>query len=54
MLFDALQDAVKADGVVFTGSYLIPKDPLVTAKDRVQMTALEVWKVTGYRFRSKN
>lgn len=26
-------------------------DPLISDKERVKMTAQDVWKVTGYRFR---
>ncbi|THU89691.1 hypothetical protein K435DRAFT_760822 [Dendrothele bispora CBS 962.96] len=31
------------------GSYVIEKDPLVSDKERVRMTAVEVWNATGYR-----
>ncbi|KAJ7255899.1 hypothetical protein C8J57DRAFT_1235820 [Mycena rebaudengoi] len=29
----------------------VPKDPLVTPKERVQMVTAEIWKIGGYRFR---
>lgn len=28
----------------------MPTDPVVSDKERVKMTALEVWKVSGFRF----
>jgi hypothetical protein len=37
--------------VFFHGHYTIPVDPLITDKQRVQMTAHDIWKATGYRFR---
>jgi hypothetical protein len=36
--------------VDFFGTYEIKEDPLVSDKERVKMTAYEIWKVTGYRF----
>jgi hypothetical protein len=41
----------KSDRVFFHGCYNIPADPLISDKERVKMTAQDVWKVTGYRFR---
>ncbi|KAJ6528291.1 hypothetical protein DFH09DRAFT_866470, partial [Mycena vulgaris] len=53
-LFAALRDSFKSKKhVTFHGSYTIANDPMVTDKQRVQMTAYEIWKVTGYRFRVK-
>jgi len=37
--------------VSFHGCYDTPVDPLVSDKDRVTVTAHNVWKATGYRFR---
>ena len=37
--------------IFFHGNYTIPVDPLVMDKERVQMTAHDLWKATGYRFR---
>lgn len=54
--FAALRKAFKPAGgvlqkdVFFNASYELPHDPLVSDKERVQMTAQELWKVTGYRF----
>jgi hypothetical protein len=41
----------KSERVFFHGCYNIPADPLISDKERVKMTAQDVWKVTGYRFR---
>jgi hypothetical protein len=50
-LLDSLREHIKlGEHVNFRGTYVIAKDPLVTDKERVQMTAEEIWKVTGYRF----
>jgi len=50
-LFSSLQRAFKSGSTVFfNGSYTIAADPLVTDKERVQMTTHEIWKVTSYRF----
>ncbi|KIK15341.1 hypothetical protein PISMIDRAFT_115339, partial [Pisolithus microcarpus 441] len=37
--------------IKFHGTYTIPVDPMMCEKDRVQSTALEVWRTTGYCFR---
>ncbi|KAJ7796482.1 hypothetical protein B0H14DRAFT_2619910 [Mycena olivaceomarginata] len=51
-LFSALRKMFKTTKhIEFHSSYNIPEDPLVTDKEHVQMTNLEIWKVTGYRFR---
>ncbi|KAG1878754.1 hypothetical protein C8R48DRAFT_745325 [Suillus tomentosus] len=51
-LFAALRTLFKSSNEVrFYGSYLLPEDPVISEKERVQMAALEVWKTTGYRFR---
>ncbi|KAJ7479127.1 hypothetical protein FB451DRAFT_1450936 [Mycena latifolia] len=44
----------KGPDVVFHGSYIIDHDPLVSDKERVQMTTNEIWKVSGYRFRVRD
>ncbi|KAJ7577202.1 hypothetical protein C8J56DRAFT_899287 [Mycena floridula] len=49
--FLALRDSLKSDDVIFLGSYDLCNDELVSDKQRVQMTAHEVWKAGGYRFR---
>ena len=36
--------------IFFHGNYTIPADPLVTEKERVQMTAHDLWEATGYCF----
>ncbi|KAJ7577132.1 hypothetical protein C8J56DRAFT_1007246 [Mycena floridula] len=43
--------SLKSDDVIFLGSYDLCDDELVSDKQRVQMTAHEVWKAGGYRFR---
>ncbi|KAK6996318.1 hypothetical protein R3P38DRAFT_2366779, partial [Favolaschia claudopus] len=53
-LFLALRNKFKSSNQVrFRGSFEASEDPLITDKERVQMFILEVWKVTGYRFRVK-
>ncbi|KAJ7501402.1 hypothetical protein B0H11DRAFT_2373646 [Mycena galericulata] len=54
-MFCALRDAFDKDSDVnFPGSYTISDDPLVSDKERVQLTIREVWKVSGYRFRVRD
>jgi hypothetical protein len=49
--FSALQKKCKDHhDVQLNGTYTTPEDPLVSNRERVQMLAHEVWKVTGYRF----
>ncbi|KAK7006931.1 hypothetical protein R3P38DRAFT_2793601 [Favolaschia claudopus] len=51
-LFSALRDACKSGkSVMFRGYFETPEDALITDKERVQIMILEIWKVTGYRFR---
>ncbi|KAJ7078963.1 hypothetical protein C8R44DRAFT_654310 [Mycena epipterygia] len=53
-LFLSLREAFKHNKHVdFRGTYQTPEDPLITDKERVQMTVYEIWTVTGYRFRVK-
>ncbi|KAJ7209460.1 hypothetical protein C8J57DRAFT_1484274 [Mycena rebaudengoi] len=53
-LFTALRQAFHTTkDVEFHGTYHLAQDPLVSNKQRVQMTTYEIWKVTGYRFRAK-
>ncbi|KAJ7434395.1 hypothetical protein B0H11DRAFT_1757683 [Mycena galericulata] len=53
-MLNGLKDAFKTNKrVEFHGTCQIPEDPLVSDKERVQMTIYEIWKVTGYRFRVK-
>ncbi|KAG2124360.1 hypothetical protein DEU56DRAFT_716918, partial [Suillus clintonianus] len=50
-LFAALQTSfTSSSDVQFHGSYLVPKDPITTEKERVQMAALEVWRTIRYCF----
>jgi hypothetical protein len=47
-----LQKVFKAtERVFFHGCYNIPEDPEITDKERVGMTAQDIWKATGFRFR---
>ncbi|KAJ7078765.1 hypothetical protein C8R43DRAFT_910298, partial [Mycena crocata] len=53
--FDALRGDFKSGKAVeLNGSYHIPVDLSVTPKERVQMVAREIWKVSGYRFTVKD
>ncbi|KAK7006027.1 hypothetical protein R3P38DRAFT_3367397 [Favolaschia claudopus] len=50
-MFDAIRKAFKTGkSVNFRGTYLAANDPLITDKERLQMTTDELWKVSGYRF----
>ncbi|KAJ7654535.1 hypothetical protein DFH06DRAFT_1092784 [Mycena polygramma] len=52
---DALRAEFKAGKAVdFHGTYPVPADPLVSPKQRVQMVAAEIWKLSGYRFTVKD
>ena len=42
---------VPSGKVNFRGQTRIPSDPSVEMKERVQLTASEVWRVSAYRFR---
>jgi len=44
-LFSNLRHAFKKKDVSFNASYALPAD-----KEHVQMTAYEIWKVSGYHF----
>ncbi len=50
MFLSLREVCTKQKSVDFYGEYIMPSDPLVSDKERVKMTALEVWKVTGFRF----
>ncbi|KAJ7189735.1 hypothetical protein B0H12DRAFT_1227121 [Mycena haematopus] len=53
--FDSLrEDFDSGQRVDFYGTYSVAVDPLVTPKERVQMVAAEIWKITGYRFTVKD
>ncbi|KAJ7787334.1 hypothetical protein B0H14DRAFT_3580477 [Mycena olivaceomarginata] len=53
--YDALRAEFKAGKAVdFHGTYPVPADPLVSPKQRVQMAAAEIWKISGYRFTVKD
>ncbi|KAJ6552666.1 hypothetical protein DFH09DRAFT_829558, partial [Mycena vulgaris] len=53
--FDALRTDFKSGKTLdFHGTYAVPVDPCVTAKERVQMVATEIWKVSSYRFTVKD
>ncbi|KAF8520623.1 hypothetical protein BU17DRAFT_88824 [Hysterangium stoloniferum] len=54
-LFDSIRSKFRTrSDVVFKGVYEALDDPLVTAKQQVEMAAQEVWRVTGYRFTVKD
>ena len=40
-----------SEHIFFNGSYDLPADPLISDKEHVSMTAHDIWKVSGYRFR---
>ncbi|KAK7439562.1 hypothetical protein VKT23_017491 [Stygiomarasmius scandens] len=48
-LYLALRQAARQPTFSFSGSYCLPADPLVSNKERVRMTAKEVWTATTYR-----
>ncbi|KAF7378400.1 SWIM-type domain-containing protein [Mycena sanguinolenta] len=53
--FDSLQEDFKSGQSVDShGTYNVAVDLLVTPKERVQMVAAEIWKITGYRFTVKD
>jgi hypothetical protein len=50
-MFGSLRtDFRTSNNVEFRGTYTIPNDPLVSDRERINMVAKEIWKVTGYRF----
>ncbi|KAJ7909714.1 hypothetical protein B0H13DRAFT_2330063 [Mycena leptocephala] len=52
---DALRADFKAgEAVDFHSAYPIPADPLVTPRQRVQMVAAEIWKISSYRWTVKD
>ncbi|KAJ6610972.1 hypothetical protein B0H10DRAFT_1953458 [Mycena sp. CBHHK59/15] len=51
--FEGLRTEFKAGDVDFHGTYAVAVDPLVTPKERVQMVATEIWKISGHRFTCK-
>ncbi|KAG0694190.1 hypothetical protein DFH29DRAFT_985319 [Suillus ampliporus] len=54
-LFMELRRAFRTSKEVsFYGHYTMLVDPLVKERERVKMTAFEIWKVTGYRFTVKD
>ncbi|KAF8240168.1 hypothetical protein L208DRAFT_1234445, partial [Tricholoma matsutake] len=53
-LFSNLRHAFKKKDVSFNASYALPADPLIMDKEHVQMTAYEIWKVSGYCFCKEN
>ena len=46
----ALRAAFGSHEVRFSGEYTIAIDPLVSCRERAEMTAREVWQVSGYRW----
>ncbi|KAJ6558978.1 hypothetical protein B0H10DRAFT_2369275 [Mycena sp. CBHHK59/15] len=52
--FEGLRTEFKAGDVDFHGTYAVAVDPLVTPKERVQMVATEIWKISGHRFTVKD
>jgi len=50
-LFDSIREEFQShEDISIKGSFTIAHDPLVSFRKRVQMTADEIWKMTGYRF----
>ncbi|KAJ7101717.1 hypothetical protein C8R44DRAFT_887916 [Mycena epipterygia] len=53
--YDALRTEFKAGKPIdFLGTYPVPVDDLVSSRQRVQMAAVELWKISGYRFTVKD
>lgn len=48
--YDSLKRQAKKGNLEFRGKYHMEDGEDTTAKARVVMVALEIWKVTGYRF----
>jgi hypothetical protein len=48
--YDSLKRQAKQGSIDFRGKYCMEDDEDTTAKARVSMVVLEIWKVTGYRF----
>ena len=48
--YDSLKRQAKQGSIDFRGKYDMEDDEDTTAKARVHMVVLEIWKVTGYRF----
>lgn len=53
-LLAAIKAKGKSSDVEFAGDFVIPHDPLVTDRDRVAMIVVDIWRASGYRFRSVN
>ncbi|KAJ6586095.1 hypothetical protein B0H19DRAFT_1250823 [Mycena capillaripes] len=54
-LFEAMRaDFKSGEALDFHGSYTLAVDPLVSPKERVQMVATEIWKISGYRWTVKD
>ncbi|KAG2139796.1 uncharacterized protein EDB93DRAFT_1241918 [Suillus bovinus] len=54
-LFMELRRAFKTSKVIsFYGHYTVLVDPLMNEREQVKMTAFEIWKITGYRFKVKD
>ncbi|KAF8508628.1 hypothetical protein BU17DRAFT_70752 [Hysterangium stoloniferum] len=53
-LMKSLRQVFKTNKMVFFyGCYQKSDDPLVSDKEHIQMTAYEIWRVSGYRFHVK-
>ena len=50
-LWKRLRNLVRQHGNIhFDGYYYLPTDPLISAKQHIQMTVQELWRVTAYRW----
>ncbi|KAJ7030497.1 hypothetical protein C8F04DRAFT_1263796 [Mycena alexandri] len=52
--YDALREQFKEGTVNFHAAYPVAPDALVSARERVQMVAAEIWKISGHRFTVKD
>lgn len=48
---NAIRAAFRSDQVSFYGGYVVPRDLLVSDRERTRMLAQEVWEITGFRFK---
>lgn len=50
-LMAAVREKMKGDIPLFSGGYLVAVDPCQSEREVVQGLAMEMWKVSGYRFK---
>lgn len=48
--FTRLQVELRKEKTVFRAAYTFVHDPIISFRDRMQMTAQEIYQLSGYRF----